>query len=285
MTEPYQFFWNSASNEGYAFYQSFRLSPQVPGSTLPSTGGFYAGSYALGSAATCALLCSPATYQQTIPESQETFFGYWSGVNGLNEHIHQPYVMSWNFGIQRALGPSNVLEIRYMGNRSVHQWIVENPNEVNIFENGFLGEFKQAQRNLAINMANGASTAGSFANNDFPGQGPLPIMTARGLAGLDATCAAFMTNGGFVTDLNNGAAGAFASTLAGDSTYLCNLIGGANFSPCAGNPGRDIQSTSSRRILTTQARRLVTRTTLVTEPTTLCRSISARSPGTGCSST
>ena len=48
MTEPYQFFWNSASNEGYAFYQSFRLSPQVPGSALPPTGGFDAGSYALG---------------------------------------------------------------------------------------------------------------------------------------------------------------------------------------------------------------------------------------------
>ena len=157
MTEPYQFFWNSASNEGYAFYQSFRLTPQVPGSTLPSAGGFYAGSYALGSAQPAPFFVSPATYQQTIPESQETFFGYWSGVNGLNEHIHQPYVMSWNFGIQRALGPSNVLEIRYMGNRSVHQWIVENPNEVNIFENGFLGEFKQAQRNLAINNANGNS--------------------------------------------------------------------------------------------------------------------------------
>jgi hypothetical protein len=238
MTEPYQFFWNSASNEGYAFYQSFRLTPQVPGSTLPSAGGFYAGSYALGSAQPAPFFVSPATYQQTIPESQETFFGYWSGVNGLNEHIHQPYVMSWNFGIQRALGPSNVLEIRYMGNRSVHQWIVENPNEVNIFENGFLGEFKQAQRNLAINNANGASTAGSFANNNLPGQGPLPIMSHAASPTLDATAvAAFMTNGGFVTDLNNGAAGAFASTLAGDSTYLCNLIGGANFSPCAGNPG------------------------------------------------
>jgi hypothetical protein len=48
---------------------------------------------------------------------------------------------------------------------------------------------------------------------------------------------AFMTNGGFITDLNNGAAGAFASTLAGSSTYLCNLVGGANFSPCAGFTG------------------------------------------------
>jgi Carboxypeptidase regulatory-like domain len=231
MTEPYQFFWNSASNEGYAFYQSFRLSPQVPGSTLPATGGFYAGSYALGDPQPAPFFVSPPTYQQVIPESQETFFGYWSGVNGLNEHIHQPYVMSWNFGIQRGLGRSNVLEVRYLGNRSVHQWIITNPNEVNIFENGFLKEFKQAQTNLAINAANGMP--GTFANNGLAGQGPLPIMTAA--AGSDT--ASFMTNGGFITDLSTGQAGAMASTLAGSSTYLCNLIGGANFSPCGSNPG------------------------------------------------
>jgi carboxypeptidase family protein len=234
MTEPYQFFWNSASNEGYAFYQSFRLSPQVPGTAGTNPGEFDAGSYALGNPQPNPFFVSPPTYQQIIPESQETFFGYWSGVNGMNEHLHQPYVMSWNFGIQRALGSRNVLEVRYLGNRSVHQWIVTNPNEVNIFENKFLPEFKQAQQNLAINAANG--NPGTFANNGLPGQGPLPIMTAAAGAGA-GNLNAFMTNGTFITDLNNGAAGDFASILAGSSTYLCNLVGGANFSPCAGNPG------------------------------------------------
>jgi len=229
MTEPYQFFWNSASNEGYAFYQSFRLSPQVPGSGLP--GSFDAGSYALGDPQPVPYFVSPPTYQAVIPESQETFFGYWSGVNGLNEHIRQPYVMSWNLGIQRALGRNNVLEVRYMGNRSVHQWIITNPNEVNIFENGFLAEFNQAKKNLAINAANGMP--GTFANNGLPGQAPLPIMTAA--AGADVNT--FMADGTFITDLNNGAAGAFATTLAGSSTYLCNLVGGANFSPCGSNAG------------------------------------------------
>jgi len=225
MTEPYQFFWNSASNEGYAFYQAFNLRPQVPGSTLPPTGGYYAGSYALGDPQPAPFFVSPATYQAVIPESQETFFGYWSGVNGINEHVHQPYVMSWNFGIQRALGSRNVLEVRYLGNRSVHQWIVENPNEVNIFENGFLNEFKQAKQNLDLN-----------GGSSFAGPNPLPIMTAA--AGGDAT---FFTNGDFITYLKNGAAGQFASVLAGSPTYLCNLIGSANFSPCAingvANPG------------------------------------------------
>jgi hypothetical protein len=236
MTEPYQFFWNSASNEGYAFYQSFRLSPQVPGSKLPTTGGFYAGSYALGDPQPAPYFVSPATYQAVIPESQETFFGYWSGVNGLNQHIHQPYVMSWNFGIQRALGSSNVIEIRYMGNRSVHQWIVENPNEVNIFENGFLNEFKLAQQNLAVCNAVPTCKANvSFAYNpNLAGSVPLPIMTAA--AGADAS---FFTNN--VSNVANGAAGTLASVVAGSATYLCNLIGSANFSPCAvngvANPG------------------------------------------------
>src|SRR5262249_4589201 len=34
-----------------------------------------------------------------------------------------------------------------------------------------------------------------------------------------------------------GRAGDFASDLSASSTYLCNLIGGANFSPCGTNPG------------------------------------------------
>src|SRR5215471_14001970 len=225
MTEPYQFFWNSASNEGYAFYQSFRLSPQALSAQLPPTGGYYAGSYALGNPQPAPFFVSPATYQAVIPESQETFFGYWSGVNGLNQHIHQPYVMSWNLGIQRALGSSNVIEIRYLGNRSVHQWIVENPNEVNIFENGFLNEFKDAQTNLAL------SGGTSFAYNPgIQGSKPLPIMTAA-----TAGDPGFFTNN--VSLVQNGAAGALATNLTNNQTYFCNLVGGANFSPCTGVQG------------------------------------------------
>ena len=124
-----------------------------------------------------------------------------------------------------------MLEVRYLGNRSVHQWIVTNPNEVNIFENGFLKEFKQAQTkpgnqrgewNAGYICQQWLCRARSVAHHDGRGRGRY---------------SGFMTNGGFITDLNNGAAGGFASTLAGSSTYLCNLVGGANFSPCAGNPG------------------------------------------------
>jgi len=233
-TEPYQFFWNSASNSGYAFYQAFRLSPVVPGSPLPPAGAYYAGSYELGMAQPANYVLSPPAYQEVIPESDETFFGYWTGVNGINPDIRQPYVQSWNLGIQREVGQNNVIEIRYMGNRSVHQWVKLNPNEVNIFENGFLSEFKLAQQNLAINRANGMGN--TFANNGLAGQSPLPILTAAftNPGGLDGS---HFSDGTFVNYLENGRAGDFAGILAGDSTYLCNMVGSAGFSPCGTNPG------------------------------------------------
>ncbi len=245
-TEPYQFFWNSASNSGYAFYQAFNLSPVTPGAPLPSTGGYYAGSYELGNAQPTPYTLSPATYQNVIPESNETFFGYWTGVNGINPNIRQPYVESWNLGIQREIGHSNVIEVRYQGNRSVHQWVKLNPNEVNVFENGFLAEFKLAQQNLIAyktanpNCGQPMNPPCSFANNGLPGQSPLPILTAAftNPGGLDP---AGFSNGAFLSDLKNGQAGDFASSMAGSSTYLCNLVGSASFSPCAlngvANPG------------------------------------------------
>ena len=70
--------------------------------------------------------------------------------------------------------------MRYLGHRSVHQWIQVDPNEVNIFENGFLKEFQNAQSNLKICMAN----SGCAVNPQFRqswaclGKLPLPIFDA-----------------------------------------------------------------------------------------------------------
>jgi len=219
-TPPYQYFWNAASNMGYAFYQTYSLNDVAPGAPTP-TGTFTTGSLHQGDPL-APFRFSPSAYQEAIPQSEETFFGYWGGVNGMLQDIKQPYVMSWNFGIQRELGSSNVLEVRYLGNRSVHQWVSQNLNEVNIFENGFLEEFKGAQANLAINLAQ-PTPVNSFANNGLPGQQALPIMTT---AGVDPT------NGTFINYLNNGRAGEFASTVAGDPSFLCNMVGSVNFSPC-----------------------------------------------------
>lgn len=225
-TEPGQYFWNNAADYGSFYFQNFYLNANNTG----GPGTFAPGSLALGQPVP-ALGYSPTTYQATAPESDFTFLGG-PGVNGLNPKIQQPYSESWNFGIQRTLGSSRVLEIRYNGNRTIHQWIDIDPNEVNIFENGFLAEFKNAQANLAAAVAANPSNP----NPSFEGvSGSLPIMNAA----FGGPGASDFTNSQFVRDLQTGQAGALASVLSGINgtvPYFCNLVG-SSFGPCANNIG------------------------------------------------
>src|SRR5204862_5594483 len=84
------------------------------------------------------------------------------------------------------VGKSMALEVRYVGTRGHGDWNDYNYNEFNIVENGFLNEFRQAQKNLAANIAAGAgagciggvTTSGcqnNFAFTGAPGTAPLPI--------------------------------------------------------------------------------------------------------------
>ncbi len=226
-TESYQNFWSYASNYGAFFEGAFFDNPYGSG-----PGSFTPGTLSLGQPFP-AYNYVPPQYLETAPESVNTFSG--GGPAGINPHIAQPYIQSWNFGIQRQLGSSNAIEIRYIGNKSTHQWIGTNVNEVNIFENGFLKQFQTAQKNMTINQANGVT---SFANNSYAGQLPTPLFDAafagEGPAGPGVPLADY-ANGNFLQLLQQGSAGALAQQLAGGAgpQYLCNLIGGANFGPCA----------------------------------------------------
>lgn len=153
-------------------------------------------------------------------------------VNAFDPNLRTPRVQSWSAGIQRELGRDTVLEVRYVANHSTGLWRQDNINEVNIFENGFLNEFKLAQANLAANIAGGCGNrfnpvVGCSTN-------ALPIMAA---AFGSATSSNF-ASGTFITFLNNGTAGAFANTLAGTSTFMCNLAGKNAF------PGTNCPTTS-----------------------------------------
>src|SRR5205823_5216237 len=119
---------------------------------------------------------------------------------------------------------------RYVGNRSLRQWITINPNEVNIFENGFLNEFQNAQTNLSLN---GGTT---FADNTgAPGVVPLPIMDAA-----FSNDASQFTNNTFMNFLQTGQAGAFAGSVATNAQFFCNMVGSAAFGPCANNVGINV---------------------------------------------
>jgi hypothetical protein len=97
-------------------------------------------------------------------------------VNIFDPQIQVPYADTWTAGIQRGLGRSMAIEVRYVGTRSRDNWQTLNYNEVNIFENGFLDEFRQAQRNLQANMA--AGRGNTFAFTGVPGTAPLPTLLA-----------------------------------------------------------------------------------------------------------
>lgn len=111
-----------------------------------------------------------------------------------DRHLRTPRVHSYSAGIQRSLGRDMAFEVRYVGNKNLYNWAEENWNERVIYENGFLDEFRAAQRNLEINVANGLNT---FAFTGLPGTAPLPFHLAYLTGRADATNpAAYNATGG-----------------------------------------------------------------------------------------
>lgn len=217
--EGAQNFWAFASNSGQFFFESGSLTSNP----TAAVGNFTPGSLTPGPASQLpAYFLSPSTYSTTVPAANlfpGTFYG-------LNPNIQQPYLEQWNIGVQRSLGKSSALEVRYVGNLALHQWLGYNINEVNVFENGFLTQFNQAATNLTINQANGKGA--TFANNGLPGQSALPIF-----ASAFGAATSNYTNGTYLTYLQTGAAGSFANSLAGNTTFFCNMVGTTAFPACA----------------------------------------------------
>jgi hypothetical protein len=222
-TPQYQDFWTYASDYGSFFYQNYSLN-----ASNAAAQGYYVGGsehyadYLAGSFPSNYLI-SPTSYSAQVTEASQAWN---AGILAMDPKIAQPYVESWNAGIQRKLGTSNAIEIRYVGNRSIHTWMAENPNEVNIFENGFLTQFKNAQANLAAN-----------AGTSFQGApGSTPILDTA----FEDNLAGGYTFGGFIYNLQHGQVGSMASSIASPfgatSNYFCNLVS-TSFTPCAANLG------------------------------------------------
>jgi hypothetical protein len=177
---------------------------------------------------------TPATF--TFPTSLTTSILSSGGtIYYANPDLKSPYTQSWNLRVQRELARNTVLEVRYVGNKSTHMWHYQNRNETNILENGFLNEFVHAKANLDINRNNGKGA--TFANSGLAGQFALPIFDAAfGANGTQPALAASSgyTSGGFITNLDQGAAGSLAQSLAATSseTYFCRLVG-SNLPACA----------------------------------------------------
>jgi hypothetical protein len=233
-TEPSQFFWDNSTSYGSFFYQSFSATAAAGG----GAGTFAPGSQTLGTPFTAQFVDTPPNYLTSEAQSDFTFNPSAPPVTGIDQHIKQPYVQSWNLGVQRSLTKSLAIEVRYNGNRTIHQWIAVDPNEVNVFENGFLSEFKNAQANLAANPNCSLSNQNPSAPCSFSSSfgHATPILDAA----LGGQNGAGYQDQSLITNVRTGQVGNVAQLLDGifydNSTYFCNLVG-ASFGPCANNLG------------------------------------------------
>jgi hypothetical protein len=107
----------------------------------------------------------------------------------FNPDLQVPYSQTWAGGIRRKITKDVGLEVRYVGARHLQAWGSFDLNETDIVNNGFIDEFRQAQRNLQANIAagpgrgciGGVTTSGcqnNFAFTGAPGTAPLPIYLA-----------------------------------------------------------------------------------------------------------
>jgi hypothetical protein len=147
-------------------------------------------------------------------------------INLMDPNLQVPYADSWTIGLQRTVGRNMAAEIRYVGARSRDIWAPLDFNEINIFENGFLGEFRAAQANLRANIAAGLTNQGFVYRGPGTGTVPLPIIFAHFQGAGDPndaslyTSANFRTNNTFLTPLAmfNPNPFGFANSLFTDAT-------------------------------------------------------------------
>jgi hypothetical protein len=212
--------FESAAGNGPGATQTLALPPFTPGSLNLQT-------------PLPAFTRNPESFSFPVPMSDLTFT---RGFATIDPDIKSPMIYNWTLGYQRELWRNAALEIRYVANRGRNIWRSYDLNETNIIENGFVDEFRNAQRNLQINQANGRT---GFGNNGLPGQMALPIFeTAFGARGSQPALGsgASFTNANFIEQLEQGEAGGLANTLAGSGgqnfQYTCRLVG-SNLPGCA----------------------------------------------------
>jgi hypothetical protein len=145
-----------------------------------------------------------------------------NGLWAIDQDLRVPYVQQWNAGFEREIARNTAIEFRYQGNHAVKVWRANNFNEVNIFENGFLQEFLNAQNNLAIfraanpNCGQSGQPACSFRNAGLPGQVNLPTFATL----FGSPTSTLFNNTTFLTQLDSNQVGATANTLAFNTAFF-----------------------------------------------------------------
>src|SRR5204862_5358513 len=75
-----------------------------------------------------------------LPPVADRTFG---SINLLDANFRQPYVMQYNFTIQRELFRNTVMELGYVSTRGVKLLLDQNVNQTRIYNSGFLNDFNE----------------------------------------------------------------------------------------------------------------------------------------------
>lgn len=162
------------------------------------------------------------TFKMPITDRENFLVNTASGVWTADPNLRAAYVHQWNFGIEKEIFKNTALELRYVGNWAPNTWRAYNINEVNIFENGFLTDFRNAQLNRVAR--GGSSFAPNSAGSPCAACLPLPIFDKFFGVGVGTAVAAASAYGNttFLNNLRDNNVGALANTLAFNSTYRAN---------------------------------------------------------------
>jgi hypothetical protein len=153
------------------------------------------------------------TFKVPITSAENFTSSFNNGLWAIDPNLVAPYVQQWSFGIEREITANTAIEIRYAGNHAIKIYRAVDYNEVNIFENGFLQEFLNAQKNCA---ASGGGNITQCTNFNPSNGTPLPILSSL-FSGVANTSGFGSTS--FIANLQQNNIGAMASTLAYSSTY------------------------------------------------------------------
>jgi hypothetical protein len=267
----------SYTREGLTILNDFMIGPNPGpyafGELIPDV-HFPAGSLLLRNGVPL-LSRQPREFQFPIAQADYTYGGI--APNAFIPNLKTPYVEQWSLGFQREIMRDTVIEIRYIGNRGLKLYRQFDLNEVNIFENGFLQEFLNAQNNLRLSRA--ANRGALFSNQGVAGQVRVPILEAA--FGTTNPRAPLFRNTTFVNYLDTGQAGAFAQSLAFSAAFFPRMVAAGyprnffvvNPETTAGNYILDNGGSSSHNALQVELRRRLSRGLLVQGNYTFSKSL------------
>ncbi|HEX2272150.1 MAG TPA: TonB-dependent receptor, partial [Pyrinomonadaceae bacterium] len=177
----------------------------------------------------------PQSFTMPITDRTNNVLNPNNSLWAIDPNLRTPYAQQWSFGIEREIARDTAIEIRYAANHALKLYRAVDFNEINIFENGFLNEFLNAQRNLAAfiaanpNCGQQNQPACSFAPGSAPGTVPLPIF--QKFFAIGVSNANGFQNTTFISHLNNNNVGSIASSLAFSNLYRASRESVANGIP------------------------------------------------------